>query len=138
MQQLLLDHGADPELDNYLGQSAADLAARFPSLKRLLERAVASAFGEGRLSNRRLYKMGDEAVIEAVTPTQELATGICATARTIMVHYGFPGRVSTAGNLAFPSSPLDIPAGPVYEFNIYHLVEEDDPHRLFPMDIVEV
>lgn len=77
-------------------------------------------------------------VIEAVTPTQELATGICATARTIMLHYGFPGRVSTAGNLAFPFSPLDISAGPVYEFNIYHLVEEDDPHRLFPMDIVEV
>ena len=77
-------------------------------------------------------------VVEAVAPSQELATGICATARTIMVHYGFPGRVSTAGNLAFPFSPLDIPAGPVYEFNIYHLVEEDDPHRLFPMDIVEV
>jgi hypothetical protein len=55
-----------------------------------------------------------------------------------MLHYGFPGRVSTAGNLAFPFSPLNIPAGPVYEFNIYHLVEEHDPHRLFPMDIIEV
>lgn len=77
-------------------------------------------------------------VIEAVAPTQELATGICASAHTIMLHYGFPGRVSTAGNLAFPFSPINIPAGPVYEFNIYHLVEEDDPCRLFPMDIIEV
>jgi hypothetical protein len=77
-------------------------------------------------------------VIEAVASTQELATGICATAHTIMLHYGFPGRVSTAGNLAFPFSPLNIPAGPVYEFNIYHLVEEDDPLALFPMDVIEV
>jgi len=77
-------------------------------------------------------------VIEAVAPSQELATGVCASAHTIMLHYGFPGRVSTAGNLAFPFSPINIPAGPVYEFNVYHLVEEDDPCRLFPMDIVEV
>ncbi|UCD58243.1 MAG: acyclic terpene utilization AtuA family protein, partial [Candidatus Hydrogenedentota bacterium] len=77
-------------------------------------------------------------VIEAVAPTQELATGICGYAHTIMLHYGFSGRVSTAGNLAFPFSPLDIPAGPVYEFNVYHLMEEDDPCRLFPMDIIEV
>jgi len=77
-------------------------------------------------------------VIEAVASTQELATGVCGFAHTIMLHYGFPGRISTAGNLAVPFSPLDIPAGPVYEFNIYHLVEEDDPYRLFPMEIIEV
>ncbi|RJP18931.1 MAG: acyclic terpene utilization AtuA family protein [Candidatus Abyssobacteria bacterium SURF_5] len=77
-------------------------------------------------------------VIEAIGPTQSIASGVCAYAHTIMLHHGFPGRISTAGNLAFPFSPLDIPAGPVYEFNVYHLVEEDDPCRLFPMDIVEV
>ncbi len=77
-------------------------------------------------------------VIEAIARTQGLATGVCGFAHTIMLHYGFPGRVSTAGNLAFPFSPLDIPAGPVYEFNVYHLLEEEDPCRLFPMEIVEV
>jgi hypothetical protein len=77
-------------------------------------------------------------VIEAVASTQAIATGVCGYAHTIMLHYGFPGRISTAGNLAFPFSPLDISAGPVYEFNIYHLVEEDDPCALFPMEIVEV
>jgi hypothetical protein len=77
-------------------------------------------------------------VIEAVAPSQDLATGVCASAHTIILHYGFPGRISTAGNLAFPFSPINIPAGPVYEFNIYHLVEEDDPCLLFPMDIIEV
>jgi hypothetical protein len=77
-------------------------------------------------------------VIEAVAPSQSIATGVCGYAHTILLHHGFPGRISTAGNLAFPFSPLDIPAGPVYEFNIYHLVEEDDPCLLFPMDFVDV
>ena len=38
---------------------------------------------------------------------------------------------------AFPFSPLDIAAGPVCEFNVYHLVEEEDPHRLFPQEMVD-
>lgn len=77
-------------------------------------------------------------VIEAVAADQGLATSLCGQARTVMLHYGFPGRMSTAGNLAFPFSPLDIPAGPVYAFNIYHLVEEEDPCRLFRIDLIEV
>jgi hypothetical protein len=76
-------------------------------------------------------------VIEAVAPTQPLATSLCSAARIVMLHHGFAGRISTAGNLAFPFSPLDIAAGPVCEFNVYHLVEEDDPHRLFPQEMVD-
>jgi hypothetical protein len=76
-------------------------------------------------------------VIEAVASTQPLATSLCSAARIVMLHYGFTGRISTAGNLAFPFSPLDIAAGPVCEFNVYHLVEEDDPHRLFPQEMVD-
>ncbi len=77
-------------------------------------------------------------LLEAVGPDQGLATSLCAAARTLMVHHGFEGRISTAGNLAFPFSPLDIPAGPVYEFNVYHLVEEEDPHRLFRQEVFEI
>jgi hypothetical protein len=76
-------------------------------------------------------------VIEAVAPTQALATSLCSAARIVMLHFGFKGRISTAGNLAFPFSPLDIAAGPVYEFNVYHLVDEEDPHRLFPQEMVD-
>lgn len=77
-------------------------------------------------------------VIEAVAPEQAMAMGLCGQARIFMLHHGFTGRISTAGNLAFPFSPLDIPAGPVYEFNVYHLIEEEDPCRLFPMDLIEL
>jgi hypothetical protein len=48
-----------------------------------------------------------------------------------MLHYPYPGRKSTAGNLAFLYSPSDIACGPVYKFSVYHLVEVDDPRELF-------
>lgn len=77
-------------------------------------------------------------IIEAVAETQELANTICSFARSTMLHYGYPGRVATAGNLAFPYSPSDFKAGPVYNFNIYHLLEVADPLALFPAEIIKV
>ncbi|MFO8056397.1 MAG: 3-methylaspartate ammonia-lyase, partial [bacterium] len=76
--------------------------------------------------------------IEAVAGTQEEATSLCMFAHASVLHQGFPGRTSTAGNLAFPMSPQDVPAGEVHRFSVYHLMEEDDPASLFPVKIVEV
>jgi len=75
-------------------------------------------------------------LIEAVASTQSLANTICSITRSTMLHHGYPGRISTAGNLAFPFSPSDIKAGPVYEFSIYHLMEIDDPY-MFKVSIAE-
>jgi hypothetical protein len=76
-------------------------------------------------------------VIEAVAQSQELADTLCAFARSTMLHYGYPGRLSTAGNLAFPYSPSDLHAGAVYEWSVYHLMELDDPRALFPIRYVD-
>ena len=60
--------GRYPRPERLLAATDADLRVVGLSRQKTASlRAVASAFGEGRLSNRRLYKMGDEAVIEAVT-----------------------------------------------------------------------
>lgn len=72
-------------------------------------------------------------VIEAVAPTQEQADTICGFARSTMLHFGYEGRISTAGNLAFPFSPSDCKVGEVYEFNIYHLMKVDNPIEHFPI-----
>ena len=72
-------------------------------------------------------------IIEAVAATQEQANTICGFARSTMLHFGYEGRISTAGNLAFPFSPSDCKMGEVYEFNIYHLMKVDDPKALFPI-----
>ncbi|VFQ44064.1 acyclic terpene utilization AtuA family protein [Desulfoluna butyratoxydans] len=76
-------------------------------------------------------------VIEAVADTQKIANTICGFARSTMLHYGYQGRISTAGNLAFPYSPSDFKAGEVFAFSLYHIVEVD-PHELFPIDYVTV
>lgn len=77
-------------------------------------------------------------VIEAVADTQNIANTICSFARSTMLHYGYNGRISTAGNLAFPYSPSDFKAGEVYEFSIYHIVEVDDPYELFEIEYMNV
>lgn len=77
-------------------------------------------------------------VIEAVAETQERADAVCATARSTMLHYGYPGRIATAGNLAFPFSPSDFHAGKVFEFSVYHLLETDDPVAPFKIEINEL
>lgn len=75
-------------------------------------------------------------VIEAVAKSQEIASTICSFARSTMLHYGYTGRISTAGNLAFPYSPSDFKAGEVYVFSLYHLIEFDtleDMRKAFPV-----
>lgn len=74
-------------------------------------------------------------VFEVLAGDQETANAMCATLRSTLLHYGYPGRKSTAGNLAFPFAPSDIPAGPVYEFSVYHLMEVESPGQFFPMEL---
>ena len=69
-------------------------------------------------------------LIDVTAETQEIADSICASVRSTFLHYGYEGRKSTAGNLAFPFAPSDIPFGPVYEFSVYHLMEiSENPFR---------
>ncbi len=70
-------------------------------------------------------------VIDVVAAEQSIANTVCSFARSSMLHYGYEGRISTAGNLAFPYSPSDFKAGSVYEFSIYHLMKLDGSYPLF-------
>ena len=62
-------------------------------------------------------------VIDIVGKTQEIADTVCALVRSRMLHCDYPGRKSSAGNLAFPFSPSDIHVGAVYEFSVFHLAK---------------
>ena len=50
-------------------------------------------------------------VIDAVGSTQELADAVCCFARSTLLHYGYAGRIATAGNLALPFSPFRYACG---------------------------
>ena len=78
-------------------------------------------------------------IIEGVGRNQAEADSVCSIARSTLLHYGYPGRISTAGNLAFPFSPSDIHGGEVYEFSIYHLMDTGGrPEELFPLRTEEI
>ena len=77
-------------------------------------------------------------VIDAVAKTQDVANTICSFARSTMLHYGYDGRIATAGNLAFPYSPSDFKVGAVYNFSLYHLIEITDPVGIFKQTMVNV
>lgn len=66
-------------------------------------------------------------LIEAVADTPELAKRVAALYRSTLLHYGWPGRKTTAGNLAFPLSPSDLSAGRAYRWTVWHLVPESYP-----------
>jgi len=86
--------------------------------------------GDLEPEHKKSHELG--LLIEALGDTQEQADTICSLFRSTLLHYGYEGRIATAGNLAFPFSPSDISAGEVYRFSIYHLMETSN-EALFPL-----
>lgn len=77
-------------------------------------------------------------ILEVAASTQQAATAICNRARILLLHQPYTGRMGTSGNVGFPFTPLEIPLGEVCQFNIYHLMEIDDPCAPFPIRYLEV
>ena len=77
-------------------------------------------------------------IVEVAAATQAIATAVCGKVRTALMHAPYPGRIATAGNLASPFTPLEIPLGQACEFNVYHLMKIDSPTALFPIRYEEI
>lgn len=75
---------------------------------------------------------------ECIAPTRERAAEVVRTCKQFLLHYGYPGRLSTAGNVAFPFTPPEISLGPAYRFNVYHLLHVNDADALFPIKVETV
>lgn len=128
-------------LDDILASVRATVNGQFPQIAKGSATLLFRAYGRdgvmGSLEPER-HQMPHEIglVIEAVASIQELADAICAFARSTLLHFGYEGRKSTAGNLAFPYSPSDFKAGEIYEFSVYHLMRIDDPGAAFPAEMM--
>jgi len=75
---------------------------------------------------------------ECIAPTRERAAEVVRSCKQFLLHHGYPGRLSTAGNLAFPFTPPEVSLGPAYRFNVYHLLRVPDVDSLFPIEIEDV
>lgn len=72
---------------------------------------------------------------ECIAPTRERAAEVVRTTKQYLLHHGYPGRLSTGGNVAFPFTPPEVSVGPAYRFTIYHLLKTKDLDALFPLEI---
>lgn len=75
---------------------------------------------------------------DVIAPDETTSRAVLAKARYAMLHTDFPNRMCISGNLAFPFSPSDISVGDVFDFDVWHTVELDDPLGPFPMDLREI
>lgn len=73
-------------------------------------------------------------LFEVLAKSQSEASAICSSVRSTFMHYGYEGRKSTSGNLAFPFAPSDVEFGAVYEFSVYHLMDVKDAKEMFPIE----
>lgn len=112
------------------GMKAAGIHLRFRAYGR---DAVMGPLEPGGAPPREIGLM-----IDAVAPTQEMATAVAMYSRGHLQHASYPGILTTAGNMAYPFSPFGIPVGPAYRFSVYHLMPLKDPCEVFPMTIEEV
>jgi hypothetical protein len=77
-------------------------------------------------------------LIDVVGKTEAIAKTVCGVAKQYFLHLHYPGMLCTSGNVAHPFSPDFMSAGPVYEFNVHHLLPVADPCALFPIEMRNV
>jgi hypothetical protein len=74
-------------------------------------------------------------IVECIGEDEDEARAVVATCKQYLLHHGFPGRISTAGNTAFPFTPPELTAGDAYRFSVYHIMNVDTLEPLFPVSI---
>ena len=74
-------------------------------------------------------------LIMATAQTQEMATAIASMTRHQALHLPIPEWSGLITGLACPLSPAHLERGPVYRFNLNHVVQVDDPLEMFPITL---
>ncbi len=64
-------------------------------------------------------------IVDVVADERAFAHKVCSVVKSTLQHYDYRGRIATGANVAFPYSPAEIDVGEVYEFSMYHIVEEN-------------
>ena len=73
-------------------------------------------------------------IFEVTAPTQETASAIAAMTRHQALHLPIPEWTGLITSLACPYNPAHIDRGPLYRFNVNHVVEVEDPLEMFPIE----
>jgi hypothetical protein len=99
---------------------------------------VPHLYGQGAVrqlaqAKRSLHEIG--LVIEFLAPHAAMAKTAAAVFKQNLLHFGFAGRLTTGGNLAFAFTPSEIDANECYQFVLYHLLEGVSPEDVFGIEL---
>lgn len=77
-------------------------------------------------------------VIEFIAPDQDTALAAASVYKQNLLHHGYPGRVSTAGNIAFAFTPSELRANTAYKFVLYHELMGERLGEMFKVEMQEI
>jgi hypothetical protein len=142
-------------------RSIFPIAIRTPAMVQQLDEILADCdriqqdmFGsEGRFKIH-WHKYGDNAVLQVAEPardpyeigiladvvadSQDLAHDVAYDLLTRLGFWRYPGRYTTAGNIAVTLSPGVVDVGEVFEFSIYHSMKVADYRKIFRTELSQV
>jgi hypothetical protein len=79
------------------------------------------------------------ALLFTITTAEEASTdAIAKTFAHFALHYPIPEWRGLISGIAFPMAPSHVNRGPVYRFNLNHIVAPEDPLEMFRTEFVEV
>jgi hypothetical protein len=129
---------ADPTFIERLPQALSEVQARVQKLVTGAWQMVPHVYGQGAVrplppALRSAHEVG--LVLEFLADDLELARTAAAVFKQNLLHFGYPGRLTTGGNLAFAFTPSEVDAHESYRFRLYHLLEGADPDQVFGLDV---
>lgn len=132
---------ADPTLLKVLDEVLDVVTAKVRGLVPGDWQTVPHVYGRGAVrplpnEQRATHEAG--LVLEFIAPDAALARTAAAVYKQNLLHHGYPRRVSTAGNLAFPFTPGELDANEAYGFVLYHVMAEAAMTDIFRVAAQEV
>jgi hypothetical protein len=138
---VLLAGVADPTLLGRLPEAISSVEQRVRQLVPGAWALHSHIYGQGAvfpLSPGQHSRHEAGLVIEFIAPDAALARTAAGVFKQNLLHYGYPGRVSTAGNLAFAFTPSEIDAGMAYRFVLYHVMQDAPLEHIFRIESIAI
>jgi hypothetical protein len=135
---VLLAGVADPTMISVMPRALDEVCERVRSLVPGPWTMVPHLYGQGAVRALPTHQKSQHEiglVIEFLAPDASTAKTVAAVFKQNLLHFGFPGRLTTGGNLAFAFTPSEIDANDCYRFVLYHLLLGVKPEDVFCIDV---
>jgi len=129
---------ADPTMISVMPHALNEVCERVRSLLPGAWTMVPHLYGQGAVRPLLAFQQSQHEmglVIEFLAPDATTAKTVAAVFKQNLLHFGFPGRLTTGGNLAFAFTPSEIDANDCYRFVLYHLLVGVKPEDVFCIDM---